>query len=520
MNDDLSPDLSRRGLLRLSLGGAAALAATPGLARSRGMEQRPQDASDGLSRATPESQGIASSAIMDFLDDMDRHAYELHGMMLWRNGHVVAEGWWAPYGPQRIHMTHSLTKSVTACAVGLALGEGRFKLDDKVVSFFPEHLPATVSPYLAAMTVRDLLTMRTGHAGMVSGSVWRPIKTSWIAEFYKIPVEFEPGTRFVYTSAATYMLSAIITRTTGQSTADYLKSRFFDPLGISGHEWDVGPEGISPGANGLSWKTVDALKLGIVHAQGGQWNGRQVLPREWVEAVQQPHTPGKYGYQWWLGPQGIYYASGLFDQDAIVFPEHNAVLAINSGNPQRSAVLRTVVYRHFPTMFKSKAVTAKGDAGKLPRRLRQAQLMPPPAPSSSPVAGEVSGRLFEFADNDQQIRSVRLDFSAGECRFTLVDDRGTHVVRCGLGRTVEDDTTITGNKLHHEYQPERMRVVASGEWKDARSFEMTWIFVESAFRDTVVCRFAGPYLRLSRSVNINSSATELPALTSKLPAGA
>jgi len=514
VNDQTPWGLSRRGLLRLSLGSATAVAAAPGLALAAGAS-RPA-ATDGLPRATPESQGIAPAAILDFLEDIERHAYELHGLMLWRNGKVVAEGWWQPYGPERIHMTHSLTKSVTACAVGIAIAEGCFALDDKVVSFFPEHLPPVVSANLAAMTVRDLLTMRTGHASMVSGSVWRPIKTSWIAEFFKIPVVSEPGTKFVYTSAATYMLSAIITKTTGQSMADYLKTRFFEPLDITGYEWDVGPEGISPGANGLSWKTVDALKLGILHAQGGVWNGKQVLPREWVQAVQQPHTPGKYGYQWWLGPNGVYLADGMFGQHTIIFPEHNAVLALNSANPSRAAMLRTVVYQHFPAMFQ-KAAPA-GDAPKLQRRLRQLQLLPPPGKGSSPVAQQFSGRRFDFAENEQQIRAVRLDFAGDQCSFTLVDDRGSHSVRCGLGKTIESDTTITGNKLHHEYQPERMRVVASGEWTDARTFVMTWVFVESAFRDTVVCRFAGPYLRLSRSVNVNSGAVELPALTSKLPA--
>ncbi|MFS2055709.1 serine hydrolase domain-containing protein, partial [Variovorax sp. CT11-76] len=171
---------------------------------------------DGLPRGVPEAQGVSSSAILAFLDEAERGAFELHGFMLWRRGQVLAEGWWEPYGPQRRHMTHSLTKSVTVCAVGMAVAEGRFGLDDKVVSFFPEHLPPVVSPNLAAMTVRDLLTMRTGHAAMTSGSVWRQIRTSWIAEFFKIPVVNPPGTQFVYTSAATYMLSAIVTKTTGQ----------------------------------------------------------------------------------------------------------------------------------------------------------------------------------------------------------------------------------------------------------------------------------------------------------------
>jgi len=505
------PALSRRGALRLSLGGMA-MASVPGLGWAATGQAAPVPA-DGLPRGRPEAQGVSPAAILAFLDEAERGAFELHGFMLWRRGQVLAEGWWEPYGPQRRHMTHSLTKSVTVCAVGMAVAEGRFGLDDKVVSFFPEHLPPVVSPNLAAMTVRDLLTMRTGHAAMTSGSVWRQIRTSWIAEFFKIPVVNPPGTQFVYTSAATYMLSAIVTKTTGQPVADYLKPRFFDPLGITGYEWEVGPEGISPGANGLSWKTVDSLKLGILHAQNGVWNGRQVLTKEWVDAVHQPHTKDKYGYQWWLGPNGAYNADGLFGQYAVVFPAHDAVLAINAALPPKAGFNAGLLYKHFPAAFENAPADGGQASAALRRRMAGLRLLPPVRPTSSPVAAAVSGQRYEFPDNPDRIKAARLDFGAEACSFTLEDERGTHTVQVGLKKPIEGDTTITGNRLHHEYQPAVMRVVASGEWLDERTFVMSWTFVESAFRDTVTCRFASRYLRLDRNVNVNSSATEMPTLT-------
>jgi CubicO group peptidase (beta-lactamase class C family) len=226
---------SRRSALQLFLGGYAVAMAGAGLDWSIARAQ-PAGYSDGLPRSRPEDQGISPSAILDLLDEFDRSGFELHSFMLWRNGHVVAEGWWSPYRADRIHMMHSLTKSVTGCAVGLAIAENRFGLHDKAISFFKDELPNNVGEKLAAMTVEDLLTMRTGHAAMVSGSAWRPIKTSWVAEFFKIPVVYQPGTKWVYTSAATYLLSAIVTRVTGQPVADYLKPRLFDPLDIHGYQ--------------------------------------------------------------------------------------------------------------------------------------------------------------------------------------------------------------------------------------------------------------------------------------------
>ncbi len=149
---------------------------------------------DGLARGRPETHGVSSRGIVAFLDEVAAANLELHSFMLYRGGAVIAEGWWSPYHAGRLHMIHSLTKSVTACGVGLALAEGRFGLHDKVASFFDDLLPGVPDANLAAMTIEDLLTMRTGHRINVSGSAWRPIRTSWIAEFFKIPVPDVPGT--------------------------------------------------------------------------------------------------------------------------------------------------------------------------------------------------------------------------------------------------------------------------------------------------------------------------------------
>ena len=196
--------------------------------------------SDGLPRARPDAHGVDPGRVQAFLDEAARLGVELHSFMLWRTGHVVAEGWWWPYRPDRRHMMHSATKSFLSAAVGLAVAEGRFSLWDRVVDFFDDHRPARPSPSLAVMTIEDLLTQTSGHAQGASGSVWRSIRTSWIDEFFKIPVAFEPGTRFRYTSATSFLLSAIVSRTTGQKAHDHITPRLLQPLGIAGLEWDAG----------------------------------------------------------------------------------------------------------------------------------------------------------------------------------------------------------------------------------------------------------------------------------------
>lgn len=468
--------------------------------------------SDGLPRAAPEAEGLEPERVLAFLDDVRSSRLELHSFMLARRGRVLAEGWWSPYRADLRHMMHSLTKSVTACAVGLALQEGRFHLNDSVVSFFPDELPRTVSDNLRAMTVEHLLSMRTGHDHMVSGAEWRGIQTSWVAEFFKIPVVYPPGSRFVYTSAATYMLSAIISKTTGLSTHEYLRPRVLDPLAIHDEDWPPGPEGITPGANGLSWRTADSLKLGLLHASDGIWRGQRLLPASWVESVQQPHGSAEYGYQWWLGPAGAYYADGLFGQLSIVFPHIEAVLAITSAVQNEDALLATV-WKHFPVAFTQDAARPQQAADANLRRLTsRLSLFAPLLAGSSPLSQQVSGRQYTIAANDDGVTAITLAFAADRCLFTLADASGVHSVNCGLGKLIEGNTTIPGHKLHHEYRPSVMRVAAAGEWLDSNTFQMVWQFIETAFRDTATVRFEGDRLTFDRSVNVNSEALSLPTL--------
>lgn len=494
------------------LGGAASAAMPAWLGGCAGV---PIQQSSQLLRGVPAEYGVDARAVLTFLDEASASGLELHSIMLYRHGHVVTEGWWWPYRDDRRHMMHSLTKSVTACAVGWAIEEGRFALGDRVVDFFADELPPKMDPRVRRMTVRDLLTMQTGHGVGVSGSVWRQIRTSWITEFFKLPIVHEPGTTFVYNSAASFMLSALVTKCSGQTARDYLTSRFFQPLGIDDLSWDLSPGGINPGGNGLSWSTQDSLKLGIVHLQGGRWQGRQVLPSQWVEDATRAQIPGGfYGYQWWVSPAvPSFYAWGLFGQFSFVFPEHDAVLAITAGT--QGDKLPPLVWKYFPRAFDAARVDITADS-LLATRCAQLRLLMPLVPGASPRASRISGRTFTMEPNEDGVVQVRLKFTDQHCLFYLRDDRGEHCVIAGMQDWFESDTTMTGAKLHHEYEPRSMRVVAGGRWRDEHTFDMTWQFVETAFQDRMVCTFGDDTLRLDRSVNVNSAATSRPTLRGTL----
>ncbi|CAN5159937.1 hypothetical protein BH10PSE3_BH10PSE3_19680 [soil metagenome] len=467
---------------------------------------------DGLARASPEAHGVSSDAIEAFLQEAARLGVELNSFMIWRGGDVIAEGWWKPYRADRRHMMHSATKSFLSAGVGLAIAEGRFGLDDKVVSFFPQHLPDTLGPHLPLMTVEDLLTQTSGHAHGTSGAQWRGIATSWIAEFFKIPVPFKPGTAFRYTSATSFMLSAILSQTTGDNAHAYLKPRLLEPLGIDDLAWDVGPENINPGGNGISARTADLLKLAILHLGGGVWNGDRILSEDWVRAAVTAKRGNPYGYHWWVGPRGAFYAYGVFGQFAFVFPDHNAIVVTTAATPYGEETLRSLIWTHFPAAF-GPIPLPETVVDAAPRsRWRNLDLLPSLARSSPATQSAVSGKTVELEPNADNATHVRLEFGADRCVFHIEDSKGAHQVVCGLGDWIEGETTVSGAPLHHGYEPASLKVVAGGQWTDPTTFEMTWQFVETAFRDQVTLRFQGEAVTCDRTVNTNSLSTARPTL--------
>ncbi len=312
-----------------------------------------------LPRATPESQGVSSAAILDFLETADRTVNSMHSVMIVRHGKVIAEAWWSPESPDKPHVLWSLSKSFCSTGVGLAVAEGKLSVDDPVLKFFPDEAPAQPSQNLKGMRVRDLLTMSTGHQNEVA---LRETKT-WTKAFLAHDVPHKPGAHFCYNTPATYMQSAIVKKVTGENLVDYLKPRLFDPLGIDAPKWDASPEGISLGGYGLYLKTEDIAKFGQLYLQGGKWNGVQLIPSEWVEMatskqVSNGSDPSRdwdqgYGFQFWRCRHGAFRGDGKDGQFCIVMPNQDVVVAITANTGDMQAELNVVWDKLLPALGES-----------------------------------------------------------------------------------------------------------------------------------------------------------------------
>ncbi len=310
--------------------------------------QSQRDESVDLPRAeTPEKVTTAMDA---FFSAAAKAKLDVHSVMIVKDGAVIYSHWQSKGAPNVPHVLHSVSKTFTATAVGLAIAEGRLNLTDKVVSFFPDKLPNEVSDNLMAMTIRDLLTMTCGHDDEPNQSK----REEWVKTFLAHPVKHTPGTFYLYNSLGTYMLSAIVQKVTGEKVLDYLTTRLFEPLHIDKPRWDESPQGISAGGWGLYLKTEDLAKMGQLLLQNGKWKGKQIIPAEWVYEMSKKQVesinPGTrleqaeergmtketsdwmqgYGYQMWRCRPGCFRADGARVQYIIVVPDKNAVIAITS----------------------------------------------------------------------------------------------------------------------------------------------------------------------------------------------
>ena len=328
-----------------------------------------------LPRSSPESQGITSAAIREFVEAVDKNVISMHSFMIVRHGQVVAEGWWKPQTPETQHVMHSLSKSFTSTAVGLAIAEGKLSLDDEVLKFYPDLAPREPSKNLQAMRVRDLLTMSSGQQTEAKFTK----DTPWVQTFLAQPVPFKPGTHFLYNTPGAYMLSAIVQKVTGQTVLDYLNSRLFEPLGIEHPKWNTSPQGISQGGFGLFLRTEDVAKFGQLYLQHGKWRGKQLIPASWVElATSRQMSNGSnptsdwnqgYGFQFWRCRHGAFRGDGAEGQFCVVMPEQDAVVAITAHTGNMQAELNFVWDKLFPALQGQALMENKAEQAQLKETL-------------------------------------------------------------------------------------------------------------------------------------------------------
>lgn len=473
-----------------------------------------------LERATPESVGISSNTILELVDELERTGQNAHSLMVVRHGRVAAEAWWAPMGPQVPHELFSLTKSFTATATAFAIDEGLLSLDDSVTSFFPDEAPARVGPNLAAMKVRHLLAMCTGHSEPTDDRVFGGQDRNLVRSFLSLPVEDPPGTRFIYNTGASHVLSAIVQKRTGSKLIDYLQPRLFEPLGIENVTWDQDSHGINMGGFGMHARTEDIARFGQLYLQKGVWGGRQLLRPDWVEAATslQIATSANpvsnwdlgYGYQFWRGRHDSYRADGAFGQYAVVVPAQDLVVAITAGSGTLDKGLDCLWKVLLPGLQPAELPADPAAHRALTERLSGLALVPRAGAVSSVLEDELDGAEFAVDPNPFGMTAIRFEFSPRGGVLAVSRNSKLRASRLCFDRGAWRDGRST---LVPQWRGQPL--VASGAWPSPDCLEIDACFYTGPFRYTLRCDFSDGQVRLSTHVNVAFGPTDLGVLVAK-----
>ncbi len=470
-----------------------------------------------LPRSAPETQDVSSAALLEFVNALDQQIDGMHSVMVVRHGQVIAEGWWAPYDAEHNHVLYSLSKSFTSTAVGFAVAEGKLNIDDKVLKFFPDDAPENPSDHLKAMRVRDLLTMSTGHQDEPSVSPESVSARSFLAH----PVPHVPGTYFKYNTAATFMLSAIVQKVSGQTVLDFLGPRLFAPLGIEHPVWDANFQGISLGGYGLRVRTEDIAKLGQLYRQHGRWQGQQLLAAEWVamataKQVSNGNNPQSdwnqgYGFQFWRCRHNAFRGDGAFGQYCLVMPDQDTVVAITSGVKDMQATLNVIWDKLLPALQTQTLPANRTADQQLKDKLAHLEVRPAPGAATSPLAVKVLNRKFVFPANAQKLESLTLKSSDTNPTLTLTTrlDGKDITVPCGYHEWKKTQAPfLAGPLAQFPNEP----TAGTFAWSTDDTCVIKLCAYETPFHTLLTMKFNDNQVTLNSEANVGFGPTKWPQL--------
>ncbi len=413
-------------------------------------------------RKTPEEMGLSSRTLAAFLREVrDNPELEIHGITLLRRGAVVMEADFGAYKSAYWHAEHSLSKSVTATAIGMLFDEGKLSLDDKAVKILEKRLPPMAQLTHKAISVRHLLTMTSGATFSEAGVM---VEKNWLRAFFESMLRFEPGKEFAYNSLNSYVLSAIVKELTGQGLCEFLKPHLFEPLGITVYHWETSPEGIEDGGWGLYLRREDAAKIGQLYLDGGLWKGKRLLSEEWVKTATSPQVPTPestgmfdYGLHMWSGKRkNCFLFNGMFGQDLLAFPESGVMAVTNGGLEQifQQSVYYDILMKYFGFPMPDLLPPDRGGERELKREIASLAASEPKATPldrlfAKPLPPFLKNALGTAYHADKQgerdiIRTVSVTGTANQSLLPFIEQ----VLRNNYAKGIDSFTFVTeGGRL-------------------------------------------------------------------------
>jgi len=402
-----------------------------------------------LQFVTPEKVGISSKNVENFIDKIEKKRINMHSFIMLRHGKIAAEGYFKPFHKDFLHRMYSTSKTFVSAAIGLLSDEGKISLDDKVIKFFPDKLPkGEIHPYVANATIRDLLMMSTPF----QSTTYSVNADDWAWTFFNTPPNHPAGTIFNYDTSATYILDVIVERVTGMPFLEYMRKGLFDHIGFSKNTWCVkAPEGNSWGGSGVMATTRDLAKFALVFLNGGEYDGKQLISKEYIKAATTKQIDNNacggnylwsygYGYQVWVLDDGAFAFRGMGTQLAICIPKKDFIFVCNSdtqGSAHGEHIVFDTLFDEIVDKIADELPEDKKAYESMLKRCENLEVKPIRGEAKSNKLSEINGVTYNLYDNEMEISKLSVSIEGDEGVLRYTNPRGDKEIKFGIKKFVE-----------------------------------------------------------------------------------
>ncbi len=411
--------------------------------------------------AVPEYMGVPSKAIIKFIQRLEEYQIPMHSILIARYGRLITEAYYSPCDNHTLHRMFSVSKSFTSVAIGLMAEEGRLSLDDPIIQYFPDKLPEKVHPWIARLTIRDMLKMQTCHSAATYKS--HP-ERDWVESFFTTKPSHPPGTVFNYDTSSSHTLCALAERLAGKPMLDYLRDRFLNQIGFSREAYMIkDPFGISMGGSGLMATSMDLLRFALAVMNGGTPDGKELLPKGYLKEALSHQTDTLlsgatlderqgYGYQFWRIQKEGFACYGMGGQLAICIPKYD-LICVTTADTQEiqggNQLIYNSLYDEISPYLSEEALPPDIPAQtRLEDLVNHLSIRPLYGKAASPLTAEIQEKVYRLSANSSGFTSLSLRFHEKNSDGLLILSIGTQIqiLPFGLGRMLTGRFPIYGQK--------------------------------------------------------------------------
>ena len=451
---------------------------------------------DEMNFITPEKMGVSSDGITEMVEGLKAAGLSMHSIVVMRHGEIVAEGYAAPFDETSLHRMYSTSKSFVSIAIGVLAEEGKISLDDTIDEYFPDYVNENTDKRIVNSKIVDLLRMASPYITVDS---CRGGQEDWVYAFFNGTPDKQPGESFNYDTGASHILGVIVERVTGMDFLEYLKQKALLEIGFSEESWCIkAPEGYAWAGSGVMCTSRDLALFANLVMNKGEYNGKQLLPRGYVEAATTKHmetaaAEGKspyygygYGYQIWINPYGFGFM-GMGCQLALCVPDEELVFVCTADNQGISTATGTIY-----SLFEEHIVKKLSDEpfednresyDNMVQALSAMEIPYQSGDATSDSLSTINGKTYEASVAGAGISSFRFDFSGDEGTLTYNTPRGEKTLSFGIGKNVEcllDEPQYSGDTIGVA-GGKGYRALCSGAWKSDTVFVLKVQVVDDYF---------------------------------------